>query len=257
MNQQTSDRKPVAVITGGGSGIGLALAESWASSGWQIVIMDANQTNLDEAIDTIGGDHLRTVLVDVTDSEQVSLAFNSIRHTEGALDVLVNSAGIAIPAASSTVAVEDFSKVIDINLIGTMRCSQAAFELLRESNRAAIVNIGSVASHAGMPGRASYTASKAGVAGLTRTLATEWAEHGIRVNAVGPGYVRTALTDRQIQAGTLNVEPLEKRTPMGRLAEPGEIASVIDFLASPAASYVTGHLLMADGGMTIAGNWYS
>lgn len=257
MNQQTSDRRPVAAITGGGSGIGLALATSWVSAGWHVVIMDASQSNLDEAIQTIGSDQLRTVLVDVTDSAQVSSAFDSIRLTEGSLDALVNSAGIAIPAASSTVEVEDFSKVIDINLIGTMRCSQAAFKLLCESDRAAIINIGSVASLAGMPKRASYTASKAGVAGLTRTLATEWAENGIRVNAVGPGYVRTALTDRQIQAGTLNVEPLEKRTPMGRLAEPEEIASVIDFLASPAASYVTGHLLMADGGMTIAGNWYS
>lgn len=257
MTQQTSPLTPLAAaVTGGGSGIGLAFAAGWVAEGGHVVIMDASEENLNAAKAALGTEQVRTIVVDVTDSEMVVKAFESIRREEGRLDALVNSAGIAVPAPSHSVDMGQFSKVIDINLVGTMRSSQAAFELLRESDRGSIVNIASVAAYAGMPGRASYTASKAGVGGLTRTLATEWAQHGIRVNAVGPGYVRTALTDRQIKAGTLNVAPLEQRTPLGRLAEPEEIAAVINFLLSPAASYVTGHLLMADGGMTIAGDWY-
>ena len=120
-----------------------------------------------------------------------------------------------------------------------------------------IVNVSSVDSEVGMPKRASYNAAKAGIDGLTRSLAVEWVGDNIRVNAIAPGYVRTAFTDRLIAQGNLNVAPIEARTPMHRLGEPAEIAASIAFLASDDASYVTGHSLVVDGGMTVDGNWYS
>lgn len=146
--------------------------------------------------------------------------------------------------------------MLDIHLSGSMRSCRAAYPLLLKSDRAAIVNIASVAALTGMPGRASYTTAKAGIAGLTRTLAVEWGPQGIRTNAVGPGYVRTALTDTLIDEGKLDDRPIRARTALGRFAEPGEIAEAIHFLCSPAASFINGHLLMADGGLTIDGNWY-
>jgi NAD(P)-dependent dehydrogenase (short-subunit alcohol dehydrogenase family) len=147
--------------------------------------------------------------------------------------------------------------MLNIHLTGTMRTCRAAYQLLRQSGGGTIVNLASVAALTGMPGRASYTTAKAGIAGLTRTLAVEWAPEGIRTNAVGPGYVRTALTETLVAEGKLDDAPIKARTPLGRFAEPQEIAEVIYFLSSAASSYVNGHLLMADGGMTVDGNWYA
>lgn len=248
---------PVAAVTGGGAGIGLAFAERWIDGGGRVVLLDVSTTGLQAGLDRLGRESARAIQMDVTDDAAVAAAFGSIERTEGRLDALVNSAGLSRPAPSDLVDPASFNQVLDINLTGTLRACQQAFPLLAASPRAAIVNLASVAAHAGMPGRASYTTSKAGIGGLTRTLAVEWARHSIRVNAVGPGYVRTSLTATQIEAGLLDAAPIERRTPLGRFAEPHEIAEVINFLASPAASYVTGHLMMADGGLTIDGNWYS
>ncbi|EMQ99135.1 SDR family NAD(P)-dependent oxidoreductase [Paeniglutamicibacter gangotriensis] len=247
---------PVAVVTGGGAGIGLSFAERWVDGGGRVVLLDVSPSHLRTAVARLGPDNARALEVDVTNDQDVVAAFGSIADTEGSLDALVNSAGLSRPAPSHQVDPASFNRVLDINLTGTLRACQQAFPLLAVSPRAAIVNLASVAAHSGMPGRASYTTSKAGVGGLTRTLAVEWAPHGIRVNAVGPGYVRTNLTATQIESGLLDAAPIEKRTPLGRFAEPQEIAEVINFLASPAASYVTGHLMMVDGGLTIDGNWY-
>ncbi|MFF5791900.1 SDR family NAD(P)-dependent oxidoreductase [Paeniglutamicibacter sp. NPDC012692] len=249
--------RPVAAVTGGGAGIGLAFAQRWVDGGGRVVLLDVSPEHLAAGVTQLGADNARAVEVDVTDDAAVRDAFSSITTNEGALDALVNSAGLSRPAPSHLVDPASFNHVLDINLTGTLRACQAAFGLLSVSPRGAIVNLASVAAHSGMPGRASYTTSKAGIVGLTRTLAVEWAPHAIRVNAVGPGYVRTALTATQIEAGLIKTEPIEKRTPLGRFAEPQEIAEVVHFLASPAASYVTGHLMMADGGLTIDGNWYA
>lgn len=247
---------PVAAVTGGGAGIGLAFAERWIDSGGRVVLLDMSPEHLRTAVDRLGPDSAWAIEVDVTNDQEVEAAFVSIADIEGSLDALVNSAGLSRPAPSHQVASASFNQVLDINITGTLRACQQAFPLLAASPRGAIVNLASVAAHSGMPGRASYTTSKAGVGGLTRTLAVEWAAHGIRVNAVGPGYVRTNLTAAQIDSRLLDPTPIEKRTPLGRFAEPQEVAEVINFLASPAASYVTGHLMMVDGGLTIDGNWY-
>lgn len=256
--QEPTDRgvdAPVAAITGGASGIGLAFARRWIADGGRAVLLDFSQPGLDAAVAELGAEHARGALVDVTDNASVLAAYASIAEIEGRLDAVLNSAGIARPAASAEVSDEDFTLMLDIHITGTMRSCRAAYPLLRASG-GSIVNVASVAALTGMPGRASYTTAKAGIAGLTRTLAVEWGREGIRVNAVGPGYVRTALTDKLIAEGTLNDAPIRARTALGRFAEPEEIAEAVHFLAGRASSYVNGHLLMADGGLTVDGNWY-
>jgi len=245
----------VAAVTGGASGIGLAFAARWIKAGGRVVLLDRAAGDLERVVAELG-DSARGIVADVTVSADVDAAYASIAAEEGRLDAVVNSAGIARPAPSADVSDADFALMLDIHLTGTLRNCRAAYPLLRRSG-GAIVNIASVAAHAGMPGRLSYTTAKAGIAGLTRTLAVEWAADGIRTNAVGPGYVRTALTDQLVEQGKLDPAPITARTPLGRFAEPEEIAEAIYFLASPAASYVNGHVLMADGGMTIDGNWYA
>lgn len=254
MNAKTVT-SPVAAVTGGASGIGLAFARKWLESGGQVILMDYQQASLDAAVLELGPS-ARGIIVDVTKNGTVVSAYDSIRRIEGRLDAVVNCAGVAAPAPSEDVTDASWMNMLDIHLTGSMRSCRAAFPLLLESNRASIVNIASIASLVGMPGRASYTTAKAGVAGLTRTLAVEWAKRGIRCNAVGPGYVRTNLTDALVASGKLSDALITDRTPLGRFAEAAEIAEVIYFLSTPAASYVNGHLLMADGGMSVDGNWY-
>lgn len=250
-----AEQNGVAAVTGGASGIGLAFARRWIDSGGRVVLLDLSETALRDAERSLG-DAARGMRVDVTDASSVAGAFGGIRDIEGRLDALVNSAGIARPAPSAEVTDADFSLMLDIHLTGTMRCVRAAYPLLKEGAGGRIVNIASVAAVTGMPGRISYTTAKAGIGGLTRTLAVEWAKDGIRTNAVGPGYVRTALTDALIAQGQLDDAPIKARTPLGRFAEPEEIAEAIYFLASEASSYINGHVLMADGGMTVDGSWY-
>ncbi|MET1034732.1 MAG: SDR family oxidoreductase [Arthrobacter sp.] len=250
-----AEQNGVAAVTGGASGIGLAFARRWIDSGGRVVLLDLSETALRDAQRSLGG-AARGMRVDVTDASSVAGAFAGIRDIEGRLDALVNSAGIARPAPSAEVTDADFSLMLDIHLTGTMRCVRAAYPLLKEGAGGRIVNIASVAAVTGMPGRISYTTAKAGIGGLTRTLAVEWAKDGIRTNAVGPGYVRTALTDALIAQGQLDDAPIKARTPLGRFAEPEEIAEAIYFLASEASSYINGHVLMADGGMTVDGSWY-
>ncbi|NMR32436.1 SDR family NAD(P)-dependent oxidoreductase [Crystallibacter degradans] len=249
--------RPVAAITGGASGIGLSSAKRWVAGGGSVVLMDLAQDGLDKAVAELGAGAARGMRVDVTDNASVVAAFESVGRVEGRLDTVINSAGIARPSLSREVSDEDFSLMLDIHLTGTMRVCRAAYPLLKQNGGGTIVNLASVAALAGMPGRASYTTAKAGIAGLTRTLAVEWASEGIRTNAVGPGYVRTALTDTLVAEGKLDDRPIKARTPLGRFAEPEEIAEVIYFLSTSASSYVNGHLLMADGGMTVDGNWYA
>ncbi|OFI38855.1 short-chain dehydrogenase [Arthrobacter sp. SW1] len=249
----------VAAITGGAAGIGLATARRWLADGGAVVLLDLQQDALDKALAKLGaaaGAPARGIATDVRSTDSVEAAYRSIAAVEGRLDAVVNCAGIARPAPSATMDDAGWAAMLDIHLSGSMRSCRAAYPLLRKSRRAAIVNIASVAALSGMPGRASYTTAKAGIAGLTRTLAVEWGREGIRCNAVGPGYVRTALTDTLIAEGRLDDGPIRARTALGRFAEPAEIAEAVHFLCTPAASFINGHLLMADGGLTIDGNWY-
>lgn len=250
-----TENRPVMAITGGASGIGFATARLWIERGGTAVLLDFNEAVLQAGLEQLG-EHARGVVTNVTDRTSVDAAFASIRETEGRLDALVNCAGNSRPVPSASMTDDDWEALIAVHLTGSMRTCRAAHPLLAAQDTGAIVNLSSVAGKTGMPQRASYTTAKAGLDGLTRTLAVEWAQDGIRVNSVGPGYTRTPFTDQLITEGKLDPAPIETRVPMRRFAEPQEIAEAIVFLCAPGSSYITGHTLMVDGGMTVDGNWY-
>lgn len=246
----------ILVVTGAASGIGLTICRAWRNENKDsvVVLLDQDALNLETAVQELG-DRAIGITVNIRDSAAVNKVFSTIDQKWGKIDALVNSAGNSRPAPTATISDEDWESVIDTHLNGTLRVSRAAFPLLKRAG-GSIVNLGSVASHLGMPKRASYNSAKHAITGLTRSLAVEWAQEGIRVNAVGPGYVLTELTRKLIDSGNLPSGPVTARTPLGRWAEPEEIAQGALFLLSDRASYITGHTLMIDGGMTIAGDWY-
>jgi NAD(P)-dependent dehydrogenase (short-subunit alcohol dehydrogenase family) len=242
-------------ITGGASGIGLATAARWLRDpNRRVVLLDLRPDALEQAVAELG-DPARGLVTDVTSRESVDAAFTDIAAAEGTLHGLVNCAGVSRPVATADMTDADWDFLIEVHLGGTMRASRAAYPLLRESN-GAIVNLTSVASRVGMPQRASYNTVKHGIDGFTKSIAIEWARDGIRANSVGPGYVDTPFNRRIEAEGKLNFDLVRERIPMRRLADPAEIAGPIVWLLGDEAGYITGHNLMVDAGMTVAGEWY-
>jgi NAD(P)-dependent dehydrogenase (short-subunit alcohol dehydrogenase family) len=245
-------RERVAVVTGAANGIGLASAAQLWHRGWRVVLADLDgalaerhRAELDDGTDTLA------VSTDVTDTAAVEAMMAAVSDRFGRLDALVNNAGRPVSGSVDSLDDAAWDAALDVNLSGTLRCSRAALPLLRRSSAPSVVNMASAAALVGMAGRAGYSAAKAGVAALTRVLAVEWAADGIRVNAVAPGYVRTAGFDERM--GAERGRELSARVPLGRLCRPEEVGSVIAFLVSDDASYVTGQLLPIDGGLTVQG----
>jgi 3-oxoacyl-[acyl-carrier protein] reductase len=233
----------VAVVTGGARGLGWAVGTCLRDDGWQVVAADL------EPGETETGDRGITFRrMDVTDRDQVASTLGAVVDELGGLDLLVNNAGVTRHRPLVELTWEDWSAVVDVNLHGAFNCLQAAGRLMIERGGGVIVNIASVAAERGAAGRAPYATTKAALVGLTRSAAVEWAPHGVRVNAVGPGYVDTGVLRAAIASGTLDPADVLERIPAGRLAEPAEIGAVVSFLASPRAAYVTGQVLYVDGG---------
>jgi 3-oxoacyl-[acyl-carrier protein] reductase len=184
----------------------------------------------------------------VTDRPAVEAMAERVVVERGGVDALINNAGIQRHGALETLAVADWGAVLDVNLNGAFHCLQAFGGRMLAKGAGAIVNVASVAAARGAPGRAAYAASKAALVSLTRTAAVEWAERGVRVNAVAPGYVETDLVRRFVADGRLDIAPVLARTPTRRLSTPGEVAAAILFLAGEDASSVTGSVLHVDGG---------
>lgn len=248
-----------AIVTGAADGIGWATAQRLAADGWQVALLDLRMDVVQQRAADLGPRHL-AFACDVTDATAVRTAFGAVLARTQRIGALVNNAGVAEQSAPTLEqTAEAFDRVLAVHLRGSFLMAQAALAAMRtqprdgRGTRGAIVNVGSIASFVGIPGRNAYSAAKAGVLGMTRALATEWAREGIRVNAVAPGYVRTALVADLVARGAIDSQAVAERTPLGRMAEPEEIADAIAFLASPAASYVTGTTLAADGGWSILG----
>ncbi len=248
-----SEDRRVAFVTGAARGIGMAVARLFLKNDCDVVIADLK---IDEAIATSreldpSGEHTLALELDVTRTISVDSAIGATVARFGQLDVLVNNAGNFKPEPSETVTDEAWSSVLGVHLEGTFHCCRAAYAALCESSTAAIVNTSSILARVGMPNRVSYIAAKAGIEGLTYALAVEWAKEGIRVNAVAPGWTRTKRVDEFITSGILDESSLTGLIPMRRFGQPKEIASAVYWLASPDASYVTGHVLFVDGGFLV------
>jgi 2-deoxy-D-gluconate 3-dehydrogenase len=242
----------VAAVTGGGSGIGRAIALAFAHAGAWVAILDRDEMKAVAVAREIVklGQQSFAAPVDVSNEAEVERAIGAVMNEFGGLDILVNSAGTAIRKPSAELPLEDWDKVIAVNVTGTFLMSRhAARVMLAAGKGGSIVNVASIMgfSGGGLYPNISYQTSKGAVVNMTRALAVEWAKDNIRVNAIAPQWVNTPFIDGLREKPDL-IERIKAMVPMGRLAEPEEIAGAAVFLASPAASMVTGHILAVDGG---------
>ncbi|UIN21217.1 SDR family NAD(P)-dependent oxidoreductase [Herbaspirillum frisingense] len=244
----------LAVVTGGGSGIGRATSIALASCGAHTIVIDMSEESAKETCDAIvsAGGKASFLIGSVADPKEVARLFAQVDDI-GALDILVNNAGISGNRPALEITDEEWRTVMGVNLDGVFFCAREAGRRMTSKGRGTIINIGSIYSVVAAPNRLSYCASKAAVEMMTRSLAIEWAEAGVRVNGVAPGYVDTPLIQSLSDEGRLDLKPLLKRTPLGRLATPEDIAGVVAFLCEPRAAYITGQMLPVDGGWTAYG----
>lgn len=241
----------VALITGGAQGIGLAIARQLAAQGADLALADINQALVSETAAVLAASSGRQVLALKMDVSSYPDAEDGVKKTVdkyGRLDILVNNAGITRDGLLMRMSDADWDLVLAINLKGTFNCTKAVTRVLLKQRSGRIINIASVVGLIGNAGQANYSASKAGVIGLTKTTARELASRGITVNAVAPGFIQTAMTDALTQEAKAS---LQNQIPLGRLGQPEDVARAVAYLASDDAAYVTGQVLAVDGGMTM------
>ncbi len=235
-----------AVITGAAQGIGRAIAERFVAEGATVVIGDVDVDLAEATAAALGGpDVARAASCDVTDAAQVQTLLDTAVDAFGRLDVLVNNAGITRDATMRTMTEDQFDQVISVHLKGTWNGMRLASAMMREQRHGTIVNMSSLSGRVGLVGQTNYSAAKAGIAGMTKAAAKELAHHGIRVNAIAPGLIRTAMTEAMPQQAW---DQKMTEIPMGRAGEVGEVAGVALFLASDLSSYMTGTVLDVTGG---------
>ncbi len=240
----------VALVTGASRGIGRAIAVELGGKGFRVVgtaTTEAGAAAIGAALAAFPGS--RGIVLDVTDGDAVNAAIDAIVKEEGGLHVLVNNAGITRDMLSMRMKDDDWHVVLATNLTAVFRTSRAAIRPMMKQRYGRIVNITSVVGASGNPGQANYAAAKAGVAGMTRSLAREVGSRGITVNCVAPGFIETDMTKSLLET---QAAALLAQIPLGRLGQPGEIAHAVAFLASPEASYITGSELHVNGGMLMA-----
>jgi 3-oxoacyl-[acyl-carrier protein] reductase len=235
-----------AVVTGGAQGIGLAIAQALLAEGARIVLADLDGVAAEAAARELGGpDVARGVACDVVRAEDVEAALDAAAQAFGSLDILVNNAGITKDATMRTMTEDQFDQVIAVHLKGCWNGTRLSSARMREQKSGSIINISSLSGKVGMVGQTNYAAAKAGIVGLTKAAAKEMAHHGVRVNAIQPGLIRSAMTEAMPRAAW---DQKMSEIPMGRAGEPSEVASVALFYASPLSSYMTGTVAEVTGG---------
>ena len=240
----------IALVTGGSRGIGRAIARALAADGFTVAVnFVGNEGAAKDAVEAIASDggQAITVQADVSDSSQVDALFDEVEERLGPVNVLVNNAGVRADGLALGMKDDAWRKVIDTNLFGTFACTRRALRPMLRARKGRIVNITSISGLHASPGQANYSAAKAGVIGLTKTVAAEVAGKGIFVNAVAPGLIATDLTaglnDKQVEA-------IQGRVPAKRIGTPADVASLVTWLCSERASYITGAVYTVDGGLT-------
>lgn len=238
----------VALVTGGSRGIGLAIAAELAAAGARVALVARDRERAQQAADGLAGEGHRGYAADVADAGSVTELVKQVEADFGGLDVLVNNAGVTRDNVLMRIRDEDWDQVLDTNLRGAFHTMRAASRGMMKRRAGRIINISSVVGITGNKGQANYAASKAGLIGLTKSVAKELASRGILVNAVAPGYIQTDMTADLPAAAR---EALAEQIALGRLGTPEDIAPVVRFLAGPGARYMTGQVLVVDGGMVM------
>ena len=239
----------VAIVTGAAQGLGRTIAKTLAASGAKVACVDVNPDTLTPAVEAIttSSGVAEAFVCDVTDSQRVSQVVAEVVEKWGGLHILVNNAGITRDGPLIRMKDDQWDAVININLRGTFLFTRAVSRPMMKGRRGRIINIASVSGLMGNPGQANYSASKAGVIGLTRTAAKELASRNITVNAVAPGFIATDMTAKLSEE---ILEQVKKQIPLGRVGQPQDVADAVLFLAGSAAGFITGHVLTVDGGLT-------
>jgi NAD(P)-dependent dehydrogenase (short-subunit alcohol dehydrogenase family) len=247
--------RQVGLITGAGSGFGRAIALNLAKSGINIVVFDRDEAGAEATAAEVRdhGVEAEVVLGSVADPDDVRRVFSFVNDQYGSVDILVNNAGISGNKPTLEVTDAEWRQTMAVDLDGVFYCSREAGRSMVRHGSGVIINIGSIFSLVAGPNRASYCASKAGVAMLTRSLAVEWAAHGVRVNCVAPGYAETAMMRGLAAEGKIQLEPLLRRTPSGRLTQLEDVAETVGFLCDPRSAHITGQVIAVDGGWTANG----
>ena len=237
-----------AIVTGGSRGIGLAIARELAEAGARVAILARNSTRAEEAALTLPGEGHMGLACDVADSAAAQSAVAAVEKAFGGVHVLVNNAGITRDNILLRLKDEDWDDVIDTNLKGAFNMTRAVTRGMMKRREGVILNVSSVVGLMGNAGQTNYAASKAGLHGLTKSVARELASRGVRCNAIAPGFIETDMTAELDEKQT---KALQERIPLGRLGAPQDVAAVVRFLAGPSAGYITGQIITVDGGMVM------
>jgi len=240
----------VAIITGGARGIGREIALAFAREGADLALFDVNPEQLEATAGELRGLNRRAegLLVDVTDGKQVEDGVAKVLDKLGRIDILINNAGITKDSLLIRMDDAQWDRVLNINLKGTFLCTRAVAKHMLKQRRGRIVSVASIVGIIGNPGQANYAASKAGIIGMTKSVAKELASRGITCNAIAPGFIKTEMTEALPEEAK---QRLQSAIPMGTLGEPRDVAQAALFLVSEAARYITGHVLVVDGGLAM------
>ncbi len=242
--------KKVAIVTGGNSGLGFATAKKFCDNGIRTYIIGRTKDRTENACKEIGDDAV-PVIFDLTDLEDIPAMIEDIFKKEGHIDILVNNAGINMKKDFTEVTDAEFEQVIHTNLFSVFAISREVVKKMKETGGGSIVNISSMAAQYGLPGVIAYSSSKTAIEGMTRAMAVELAEYGIRVNCIAPGFIKTKMTAKALDSDPARKEKVFSRTPMGKMGLPEDIGDAAYFFALDEAKFVTGTVLPVDGGNSI------
>ncbi len=242
--------KKIAIVTGGNSGLGFATAKKFCENGIKTYILGRNKEKTEEACAELG-ELAESIIIDLTQLDQIPALVDGIFQKEGQIDILVNNAGINMKKDLVDVTDSEFEQVVRTNLFSVFAISREVVKKMKEKNRGSIINISSMAAQYGLPKVIAYSASKTAIEGMTRAMAVELAEYGIRVNCIAPGFIKTKMTAKALNSDLARKDKVFSRTPMGKMGLPEDIADAAYFFASNESKFVTGTVLPVDGGNSI------